>query len=54
MLIITLEVNAPLGQAQGIKEELAAHLEHFGDVRVLSIKEPKEEQVTLFQRRETH
>ncbi len=47
MLTITLEVDAPLGQAQGIKEELAAHLERFGDVKVRSILEKGGEQITL-------
>lgn len=37
MLTITIKVNAPAGQAIGIKEHLAMVLEKFGDVRVISI-----------------
>ena len=51
MLTITLKVNAPAGQAIGIKEHLAMELERFGDVRVVSIEddlEPPGEQVGLF------
>ena len=36
MLIITVQVNAPAGQAVGIKEDLAMYLERFGDARVVS------------------
>ena len=39
MLIITIHVNAPVGQAQGVKEHLAMCLEKFGDTRVVNIKE---------------
>lgn len=39
MLIITIHVNAPAGQAIGIKEDLAAYLERFGDSRVVSVEE---------------
>lgn len=39
MLTITIKVNAPPGQAIGVKEHLAMCLERFGDVRVVSIKE---------------
>lgn len=39
MLIITIEVDAPGGQAIGIKEDLAMHLERFGDARVVEIRE---------------
>ena len=31
MLTITIQVNAPSGQAIGIKEDIAAYLEKFGD-----------------------
>ena len=47
MLIITVQVNAPPGCAIGIKEGLAAHLERFGDARVLSITEKEPEQLRL-------
>lgn len=39
MLIITIEVDAPAGQAIGIREDLAMYLERFGDSRVVSVKE---------------
>ena len=39
MLIITIHVDAPAGQAIGIKEDLAVYLEQFGDTRVVSIEE---------------
>ena len=47
MLIITVQVNAPLGCAIGIKEDLATHLERFGDARVVSITEKEPEQLRL-------
>ena len=39
MLIITIKVDAPAGQAIGIKEDLAMYLERFGDSRVVSVEE---------------
>ena len=39
MLIITIEVDRPLGQAIGIKEQIAMDLEKYGDTRVVSVKE---------------
>ena len=47
MLIITIKVNAPAGQAIGIKEAIAQDLEKYGDVRVTDIKEitPKQERM---------
>lgn len=39
MLIITIQVNAPANQAMGIKEELAMHLERWGDARVVSVEQ---------------
>lgn len=38
MLTITIKVNAPAGQAIGIKEHLAMCCERFGDVQVVSIE----------------
>ncbi len=40
MLIITIQANAPPGQAIGIKEDLAMYCERYGDVRVISVQEP--------------
>ena len=47
MLIITIKVDAPSGQAIGIKEAIAQDLEKYGDVRVTDIKEitPKQERM---------
>lgn len=39
MLIITIHVDAPAGQAIGIKEHLAMLLERYGDTRVVDVKE---------------
>ena len=50
MLRIVLEVNAPAGQAIGIKEDLAMHLERWGDARVVSVEQrpqPQMEQMTI-------
>lgn len=38
MLTITIKVNAPAGQAIGIKEHLAMCCERFGDTQVVSIE----------------
>lgn len=49
-MIITVQVNAPAGQAIGIKEELAMHLERWGDARVLSVEQRSQtlmEQMTI-------
>jgi len=48
--IITLQVNAPPGQAIGIKEDLAMYCERYGDVHVISVQEPLArpmEQITI-------
>ena len=47
MLIITIKVNAPAGQAIGIKEDLAMYLERFGDSRVVSVEEVTPQQLLL-------
>lgn len=51
MLTITIEVNAPAGQAIGIKEHLAMELERFGGVRVVDIREDLPEQISMLQNR---
>lgn len=48
MLTVTVKVNAPAGQAVGIKEDLAQYLERYGDARVVAVSEDREEQITLF------
>ncbi len=45
MLIITIQVNAPAGQAIGIKEDLAMHLERWGDARVVSVEQKPQPQM---------
>ena len=47
MLIITIEVDAPAGQAIGVKEVLAMCLERFGRARVTKIDECRPEQMKL-------
>lgn len=47
MLIITVHVEAPPGQAIGVKEDLAAYLERFGDARVVSVTEKVPEQLRM-------
>lgn len=47
MLIITVHVDAPSGQAIGIKEDLAYYLERFGDVRKVDVKEELPEQFKM-------
>ena len=48
MLTMIFKVNAPSGQAIGIKEQIAMELEKFGDVRVVKIEETKPEQGRLW------
>ena len=47
MLTITIQVNAPVGQAIGVKEDLAMYLEKFGDARVVSVAEEVPEQLRM-------
>lgn len=47
MLRIILEVDAPPGQAIGIKESLAMASEQYGDTRVISVMEMLPEQMAL-------
>ena len=48
MLYIMVGVDAPPGQAIGVKEALAEYLERFGDARVLSVTEKLPEQTALW------
>lgn len=41
MLILTIAVDAPAGQAIGVKEAIAQDLEKYGDVRVISVAEKR-------------
>lgn len=47
MLKVIIEVDAPAGQAIGVKEHLAMCLEEFGDTRVVEIREEEPEQTRL-------
>ena len=47
MLTIIIKVDAPAGQAIGVKEHLAMVLEQFGDTRIVSITEEMPEQMKL-------
>ena len=47
MLTIILKVNAPSGQAIGIKEDAAMYFEKFGDTKVVSITEDEPEQLGM-------
>ena len=49
MLVITVHVNRPAGQAIGIKEQIAQDLEKYGDVRVVSIEEVQPKKPTYEQ-----
>lgn len=39
MLVITVHVDRPMGQAIGIKEQIAQDLERYGDTKVVRIAE---------------
>lgn len=47
ILIVTIEVNAPVGQAIGVKEAIAMDLEKYGDTRVISVEEILPEQLEV-------
>lgn len=47
MLTIKCEVDAPVGEAIGIKEAIAMDLEKYGDVRVVEVREVKPEQLKM-------
>lgn len=47
MLRIVIECDAPIGQAVGIKEDLAQHLERYGDCRVVRIDEIAPRQMSI-------
>ena len=46
-LIITIQVDAPLCMAQGIKEAIAMDWEKYGAVKVLAIEIPEPEQLQM-------
>lgn len=47
MLRVIVEVNAPTGQAIGVKEQIAMDLERWGDTVVVSVEEIIPEQMKI-------
>lgn len=47
MLRGVLLVDAPDGEAQGVKEQLAMDLERFGDVCIVEVKEIGANQIVM-------
>ena len=47
MLIITMQVNAPVGYADAVKETLAHYCERFGDTRIVNIEEVLPQQMGM-------
>lgn len=47
MLRIVITVDAPAGQAVGVKEQLAMLLERWGDTHVVSVEEVAPEQTKI-------
>jgi len=50
MLTITIHVDAPAGQAIGVKEAIAQDLEKYGDVRVVAVEEKQSRQMDMWER----
>lgn len=46
-MTVVIQVNAPPGMEQAVKEALAMYLERFGNCRVLEIRPDKVEQQTF-------
>lgn len=49
MLTIVIQVDAPPGQAIGVKEHLAMCLENFGNTKVVSIVEKCPAQIEILE-----
>lgn len=47
MIRVVVEVDAPTGQAIGVKEALAMWLERYGDTRVAAVEEVVPEQMRI-------
>ena len=45
MITVVIRVDAPVGQAIGVKEQLAMYLERFGDAKVVLVTEKEPEQL---------
>lgn len=46
-MIVVLQIKAPIGAEQAVKEALALYCERFGDTRVLEIRPDRVEQVKM-------
>ena len=46
-ITVIVEVKRPMGQAHGIKEDIAMFLERYGDARVVDIRKDKPEQISI-------
>ena len=47
MIRVVIEVDAPTGQAIGVKEALAMWLERYGDTRVVLVEEIRPRQMKM-------
>lgn len=47
MIQITVQINAPPGQAIGIKEDLVMYCERYGDAKVVKVEEILPEQMKI-------
>lgn len=47
MITVVIRVDAPVGQAIGVKEQIAMCLERFGDAKVILVTEKEPEQMEL-------
>jgi len=47
MLKVTIELDCPLGDALGAKEQIAMELEKLGGVRVVSVEEIRPAQMRI-------
>lgn len=48
MLYIVVKVDAPQRDIAGVKEELAAYCEKYGDLRLVEVRQTYPKQETLF------
>ena len=47
MITVVVHVDAPVGQAIGVKEQLAMYLERFAGAKVVLVTEKEPEQLEL-------
>lgn len=46
-MTIVIQINAPLGSEQAVKEAQAMYCERFGDCRVVEVRPDKVEQIKM-------